>query len=80
MYYVYLIRSINYPDKTYIGLTEDFAKRLQTHNSGNSPYTKKYSPWKIEILINFENKLKAVAFEKYLKSGAGRSFAKKRFW
>ncbi len=80
MYYVYLIRSINFPDKKYIGFTDNFAERLKTHNAGNSPHTKPHAPWKIEILIGFDDKLKAAAFEKYLKSGAGRAFAQKRFW
>ncbi len=80
MYYVYLLESINFPEKTYIGLTDNFAKRLETHNSGNSPHTKKYYPWKTKVLIGFDDKFAAAEFEKYLKSGAGRAFAKKRFW
>ncbi|MFA5998698.1 MAG: GIY-YIG nuclease family protein [Candidatus Babeliales bacterium] len=80
MYYVYLLRSINFPDKKYIGFTDNFSERLLTHNSGNSPHTKLHKPWKTELLIGFDDKMKAAAFEKYLKSGAGRAFAKKRFW
>jgi hypothetical protein len=34
----------------------------------------------VDIFFGFTDKRKAVAFEKYLKSGAGRAFAKKRFW
>jgi len=34
MHYVYLIRSVNYPEKTYIGDTENLKQRLETHNSG----------------------------------------------
>ncbi len=80
MYYVYLIRSINFPDKKYIGFTDNCTERLNTHNAGNSPHTKAHKPWKIEILIGFDDKLKAAAFEKYLKSGSGRAFAKNRLW
>ena len=32
-----------------------------------------------ELLTTFENELKAVNFEKYLKSGSGFSFRKKHF-
>ena len=80
MYYVYLIRSLKNPDFTYIGHTDNFEERLKTHNSGGSVYTKLERPWEMILLLQFKNKLKATAFEKYLKSGAGRAFAAKRFW
>jgi hypothetical protein len=32
------------------------------------------------MFMGFKDKLKATAFEKYLKSGSGSAFAKKRFW
>ncbi len=78
MFYVYFIKSINFPDKKYIGHTDNLKERLETHNSGVSIYTKDLRPW--YLAIGFEDKVKATAFEKYLKSGAGRAFAKKRFW
>lgn len=80
MYYVYLIKSINFPDQKYIGHTDNLKERLETHNSGGSIHTKLYRPWQLVMFFGFEDKLKATAFEKYLKSGAGRAFAKKRFW
>ena len=80
MHYVYLIRSLKRSKKTYIGNTENLRQRLETHNSGGSIHTKSDRPWKMVTFMGFEDKLKATAFEKYLKSGAGRAFAKKRFW
>lgn len=80
MFYVYFIISINFPDKKYIGYTDNLKERLATHNAGGSIYTKVYRPWRLHMVMEFEEKLKATAFEKYLKSGAGRAFAKKRFW
>ena len=80
MFYVYLIASINAPDKRYIGHTENLKQRLETHNSGGSIHTRDHKPWRLVVFLGFENKLMATAFEKYLKSGAGRAFAKKRFW
>lgn len=80
MFYVYLIQSIICPDKKYIGHTDDLKERLETHNSGGSIHTKAYRPWKLVVCICFEDKLKATAFEKYLKSGSGRAFAKKHLW
>ena len=43
-------------------------------------HTVKYKPWKLVTYIAFYEKEKAIAFEKFLKSGTGRSFANKRFW
>ncbi len=80
MHYVYLIRSIAHPDKVYIGNTTNLKQRLETHNSGGSKYTMPYRPWELIVFLGFKDKLKATAFEKYLKSGSGSSFAKKRFW
>ncbi len=80
MKYVYLIQSISCPDQYYVGVAGDFEKRLQGHNSGNSKHTAKFRPWKPVAVIRFENDAKAVAFEKYLKSGSGRAFAKKHLW
>ena len=80
MYYVYLMKSINNPEKSYVGYTIDLAARLQKHNEGGSRYTKDHRPWKLVSFIAFEEQDKAFMFEKYLKSHAGRDFAKKRLW
>ncbi|MFH1643782.1 MAG: GIY-YIG nuclease family protein [bacterium] len=77
MFYVYIIQSINHPQKKYVGCTSNIKKRLRNHNSGTTPHTKKYLPWEPIVCICFKNKDKAVAFEKYLKSGSGRAFAAK---
>ena len=79
MYYVYLLKSVNNPLKSYIGYTTDIEKRLDAHNSGNSVHTKQDKPWKLVTYIAFDCKLKAMAFEKYLKVGSGKAFANKRF-
>jgi putative endonuclease len=80
MHYVYLIRSISHPKQTYVGNTVNLKQRLETHNSGGSINTMPYKPWEIIMFMGFKDKLKATAFEKYLKSGSGSAFAKKRFW
>jgi len=77
MYYVYIIRSIHYPEKIYIGFTEDIEARIHHHNTGASPHTAKFRPWKFELYIAFSCRDKALAFERYLKSGSGRAFSRK---
>ena len=79
-YYVYFLRSIKESTQTYIGYTNNLKERLQTHNSGGSPHTRKYRPWKLITFIGFDSEAKATAFEKYIKVGSGHAFAKKRFW
>ncbi len=79
-YYVYIIRSINFPQTIYVGYTTDINQRLETHNSGGSIHTAKDRPWKLILSMAFNNMDCAKQFEKYLKSQSGRAFAKKRFW
>ena len=80
MHYVYLIKSIKYSERIYVGNTVNLKQRLETHNSGGSIHTMKYRPWKLVLFLSFAVKLKATSFEKYLKSHSGRAFAQKRFW
>ncbi len=77
MYFVYLLRSIRFPEKRYVGFTKNIEVRLEEHNLGQSFHTAKYKPWKLATYIGFENKDRAAMFEQYLKSGSGRVFVKK---
>jgi putative endonuclease len=78
MHYVYLLNSIPYPDKFYVGYTLDVHDRLNVHNEGGSVYTKDHRPWEVIFYCCFSSKAKALAFEKYLKTHSGRAFAQKR--
>lgn len=79
-YYVYLIRSIKFPQTTYAGYTINIEQRLETHNSGGSIHTAKDRPWELVVCTEFKNMNCAKEFEKYLKSQSGRAFDRKRFW
>jgi putative endonuclease len=79
MIYVYILQSQSYPDRHYAGITEDLKSRLKQHNAGEVFHTAKYRPWIIKNYFAFNDRQKAYAFEKYLKSGSGRAFAKKHF-
>ena len=78
MYYVYLLRSEKF-DQIYTGVTKDLKSRLIAHNSGQSPHTSKFKPWKIVTYVAFENEQTARDFERYLKTGSGIAFAKRHF-
>ncbi len=80
LYYVYFIRSVKYPQTTYVGYTTNLKERLKMHNSGGSIHTKKDRPWELVVCMAFKDMDCAKKFEHYLKSQSGRAFAKKRFW
>ena len=80
MYYVYMLRSIENPEQTYIGFTQDLKKRFAAHNHGQSPHTSKYKPWELITYTAFKEHHKAISFEKYMKSHSGIAFANKRLW
>ncbi|MBE6403898.1 MAG: GIY-YIG nuclease family protein [Lentisphaerae bacterium] len=58
---------------------EDLSARLAKYNAGEVPHTSKFKPWKIETAVAFSAKEKAYAFEAYLKTHSGRSFANRYF-
>ena len=78
-HYVYILVSESDPSRHYTGCATEITERLKKHNEGEVPHTRKYRPWRIEIVIRFSSKTKARAFEKYLKSGSGREFARRHF-
>ncbi len=78
MTYVYILQSVENPERHYVGATADLRARLQKHNAGGVAHTSKHAPWTIKTYIAFTDKTRAFAFEKYLKSGSGRAFAKAR--
>jgi predicted GIY-YIG superfamily endonuclease len=79
MYYVYLLRSVSSPEKTYIGTTKDVPLRLKEHNDGQVPYSAENRPWKLVAFTGLNDNDKAVAFKNFLKSGPGRIFSKKHW-
>jgi predicted GIY-YIG superfamily endonuclease len=76
--YVYILQSEQDPAHFYTGITDDVDARLEKHNSGEVTHTAKHGPWRIKAYVAFNNEERAFAFEKYLESGSGRAFAKKR--
>ncbi len=76
----YLLQSEAVVDQRYVGSTADLKQRLAMHNAGKSPHTSKYVPWKLVTYVAFSDQRKAESFERYLKSGSGHAFARKRLW
>lgn len=77
MHYVYILESED-GRHWYVGITNNVERRIAEHNIGKSVHTSKYADWKCKTYIAFEDKQRAMDFEKYLKSHSGRAFTKKR--
>lgn len=77
--FVYIIKSTSAPDEYYVGVTSDPALRLQAHNTGLTSYTSKHRPWRVLVCIEFDEEQPALEFERYLKTGSGREFARRHF-
>jgi len=75
MYYVYILLCAD--DCPYTGFSEDLKERINRHTCGYVPATKSRLPVKLVFYCAFTDKYKALAFEKYLKSGSGRAFMKR---
>jgi predicted GIY-YIG superfamily endonuclease len=68
-HFVYVLESARNPDRHYVGLTSDLGAR-------RSPHSAKFRPWRLVIAVQFADRTAAARFERHLKSGSGRAFAR----
>ncbi|MCZ6672725.1 MAG: GIY-YIG nuclease family protein [Verrucomicrobia bacterium] len=80
MYYVYRLTTTLDPKRHYTGFTTDLSNRFKAHNKGSNKPTATYRPWKLVFYAAFEDKESALDLERYLKTGSGKAFARKRLW
>ena len=78
-FYVYVLVSDRDIIRHYTGITVDLHARLAERNRGGCIHTAKFRPWRLETAVAFRSGDKARAFEKYLKSGSGRAYARRHF-
>ena len=78
MYYVYLLLSQK-DKRTYLGSTDNLARRLNEHNTGKSISTKARVPFKLIYQEEHGSLKEARTREKYLKSRSGRRELKNIF-
>lgn len=77
--FVYVIQSITDTDRYYVGWTANVGRRIELHNGAKTGHSSKFKPWRLRVAIEFDDSRTAFAFERYLKSGSGRAFAKRHF-
>ena len=77
MYYVYVLKSKK-DNKWYTGSTGDLRKRFKEHSEGKVFSTKNRGPFELIYYESCLNETDARMREKYLKSGPGKLYLKKR--
>lgn len=77
-HFVYVLRSIEHPEKVYVGYTMDLNQRFEDHNNGSQIYSRRYAPWEMVSYTVFFDRDTAANYESYLKSQSGRAFLRKR--
>ncbi len=69
VYYVYLIKTVKgYPNKSYVGYTNNLVNRLSKHNSNLGAKSTKGYKWEYVYVKKFYLKHKALSFEYKLKT------------
>ena len=77
MYYTYILRSLK--DKNnYTGYTDNLQRRFKEHQEGKASATRHRRPLELIYYEACLNQQDATQREKYLKSGRGKQFLKKR--
>jgi len=76
MYYIYILKLSN--KSYYVGFSSNLKIRIKAHNNGLIISTKNYRPLRLVYYSAFTIKLKALMFEKYLKTNSGFAFRNKR--
>ncbi|QCW99704.1 GIY-YIG nuclease family protein [Aggregatimonas sangjinii] len=76
---VYILYSEKH-DKFYKGYTTSLIERFKSHNVlATKGYTTKFRPWTVVHVEFYTTKSEAIKREKFLKSGAGRAWLRKKF-
>jgi putative endonuclease len=73
MFLVYAIKS-EVRNYIYVGLTDNFDRRLLQHNSGQNKTTRAYAPFVVVLVESYRTRPEARKREKYLKSGIGKEY------
>ena len=76
MYYAYILKLRN--NTHYMGYSSNLQKRVEEHKLGKVSQTKNFLPLKLVFYAAFKSKIKALNFEKYLKTNSGFAFRNKR--
>jgi putative endonuclease len=76
-FYVYVLRSVK-DQMFYVGFTKNLKGRVEAHNRGLVPSTKRRIPMELVYWEGCRNQSDATDREKYLKSSWGKRYIKNR--
>ena len=78
MFYVYVLRSLSNPGRTYIGYTSDLKRRFEAHNAGQNKSTRGVE-WELLYYEAYQSSEQARDRERKLKhDGRVKMFLMKR--
>jgi len=77
IFYTYVLRSEK-DKKLYVGWTDNLSRRVEEHNRGKVNSTRLRTPFELVYYEACLDKDKAIAREKYFKTGFGRRFLRTR--
>ncbi len=76
MYFVYILQSLK-DGRYYIGSTDDMARRLREHNSGQQAATRYRTPLRVVYIERFPDRKAARRRELYIKAQKSRRYIEK---
>jgi predicted GIY-YIG superfamily endonuclease len=77
VWFVYFLQLRN--RDIYVGFTRNVAERVIYHDNGHVPSTRPHRPVRLRAYVAVETGERALALERYFKSGSGKAVAMKRF-
>ena len=66
-YYVYMLKTVNKNNVTYVGYTNNLSKRIKLHNSGKGAKFTRGRKWILAYSMSYDSKSKAMSEEYKLK-------------
>ena len=79
-YYVYMLKSTNKNNQTYVGYTKNLSKRIRLHNSGKGAKFTRGRKWKLIYKEKYTTKNQAISREYYIKKNRKiRDLLKKKY-
>ncbi len=67
-FYVYMLKSVNKSNITYVGYTNNLPKRIKLHNMGKGAKFTRGRKWKLIYKEKLDTKNQAISREYYIKN------------
>ena len=78
-YYVYMLKTLNKTNITYVGYTNNLNKRIKLHNLGKGAKFTRGRKWKLIYKEKYNTKSQAISREYYIKNNKTlRNYIKKK--